>query len=125
MPRPDPSRIQRQARVTIANAGETATLRQYISATPGTPRFGAGPTYNYNESLFSGVFAFVTPKEAQAAGGMFQAGQLAVTTESQLSERDEIMWRGTAYRLDGQPIPQNLGGRVLWRSPLKLAGTNG
>jgi len=130
MSRPDPARIQRNALDVIGNAGETATVRQYISGTTGTPKYGAATTFNYIERVVTGLFASTLfgaprPNERDLAGGQAQNADMLFTTTSALGAQDEIIWRGTAYRVAGATMPENLGGRVLFRQPLRLANKTG
>jgi hypothetical protein len=130
MSRPDFERIRRNAAVVLGGAGETATLRRYVSGTTGARRFGGANTYHYTEQIVTGMFAsniFGAPRptERNFAGGQVQDSQLMVTLESAVGARDELVWRGTAYRVAGDAMPEVIGGRVLWRNPLALAGQTG
>jgi len=120
MPRPDATRLQRQIRTIGDSNGETATLRAYVSGVSGTPRYGVGDTQAYMAHTITGLFGFVNAPESLRAGGLTIANQLYVSTETAIGPRDELDWRGTAYRVDGAPVPINLGGRLAWRSPLRL-----
>ena len=122
---PDADRIRRNAAVVFAGAGETATLRAYVSAGAGTPQYGVAGQFYYTTLLITGLFHRISPAESDQPGGQTQAAQFGVTTDRQVGARDEVIWNGTAYRLDGNPTPAHLGGRVLWRSPLRLAGATG
>lgn len=130
MARPDPGRILREAQTIFAGNGETATLRAYVSGTTGAARFGVQDTFNYVSLMITGLFhsgPFGAPlsREQMLAGGVSQFNQLSVTTDSALGARDEILWRGSAYRVDGQGTPVHLGGRTQWRTPLVLAAATG
>jgi len=123
--RPDATRYQRQAR-TIADAnGETATLRAYVSGITGTPKYGVGDTEALFNHTITGLFGFANAQDRLRAGGLTMGdaanASLYVSTETAIGARDELHWRGTAYRVDGQSTPQNLGGRIFWRSRLQLA----
>ena len=121
MPRPDATRLQRQIRNIWDSNGETATLRAYVSGVSGTPKYGVGDTQAYVYRTVTGLFGFSNAPERLQAGGFTVSNQLFISTEEFIGLRDELDWRGTAYRVDGQPIPVNLGGRLAWRSPLRLA----
>ena len=130
MTRPDRDYVRRNARVVLAGAGETATVRQYVSGTTGTPKFGVATTFNYVERTVTGLFASTLfgaprPNERDLAGGQAQNADMLFTTESALGAQDEIIWRGTAYRVAGATMPEVLGGRVLFRQPLRLASKTG
>ena len=120
MPRPDATRLQRHVRTIGDSNGETATLRAYVSGVSGTPRYGVGDTQAYMAHTITGLFGFANAPESLQAGGLTVANQLYVSTETAIGPRDELDWRGTAYRVDGAPVPMNLGGRLGWRSPLRL-----
>ena len=123
--RPDPVRIRNNAAVIFDGAGATASLRSYVSASAGNPRFGVGPGFYYQTLPFVGLFGYLQPQERDQPGGQTQASQFGVTTEFPVKTTDEVIWNSTAYRLDGNPVETRLGGRVLWRSPLKMAGATG
>src|SRR3990167_3111833 len=130
MSRTDPARIHSNALAVIANAGETATVRQYISGTTGTPKFGAATTFNYIERTVTGLFASTLfgaprPNERDLAGGQAQNADMLFTTLSALGAQDEIVWRGSAHGRAGAAMPENLGGRVLFRQQLRLASKTG
>lgn len=125
MSRPDPARIARNAAVIFDGAGEAATLRAYVSASAAQPKFGVGVAYTYVNIPITGLFHRIEPRETDMPGGQTQAAQLGITTDRAVGARDEVLWLGTAYRLDGNPTPITLAGRSLWRSPLKMAGATG
>ena len=132
MSRPDFERIRRNARVVQAGAGETATLRAYVSASAGAgaARFGAQPVQAFTDSIITGLFASdifgaPRPQERDRGGGQIQDSRLMVTTDRSVHARDLLIWRGTAYRAAGESLPQNLGANVLWRTPLQLANPTG
>ena len=78
-------------------------------------------TQNYIALTVTGLFAFKPAMEQLREGGQTIVNRLFVTTETAPGARDELDWRGTAYRIDGQPIPVIIGGRLQWRSPLAMA----
>lgn len=132
MGRPDWERIGRNAGVVFAGAGETAVLRTWVSASAGAgaAHFGVQPPDHFADSLITALFAsdiFGAPRpfERDRAGGQAQEARLQVTTTQPINARDEIIWRGTAYRIAGGAIPQHLGGQVLYRNSLVLAGPTG
>lgn len=129
MPPPDPARIARNSNVVFTHAGETATLRRFASASGGgAPLLGYGPQFNYTNFTITGLFywgGFSQPRERQQAGGQTVDGRLFVATQFAIQQRDEITWRGTAMRVDGDVIPENLGGRFQFRAPLVLASKTG
>ena len=129
MPQIDPYRIARNSNHIFTNAGETATLRRYISASAGSPIYGYGPQNMYFSAFtITGLFYWgghSNPRERLQAGGITTEGKLFVATQFAIDQRDEITWRGTAMRVDGDVIPENLGGRFQYRAPLVVAGRTG
>lgn len=125
--RPDPQRVQAQASVIFAFAGETATWFSFTGTTNNAPRYGAADTFSYTTALITGLFYFrrSPPTENQRPGGQVQEASLHVAAPFPLGARDQLNWRGSAYRVDGSPWPENLGGRVQWNSPLMLANPVG
>lgn len=126
--RPDFQRMQRNAGVVFAGAGEAVQVRTYVSAGAASPQYGVNAAPLYTERTLTALFAASRasegtpmPYERQGAGGQFQGAALMVTTPEPLHARDQLVWRGTAYRVAGESTPQRLGGRVMWRSPLELA----
>src|SRR3990167_2604793 len=132
MGRPDVDRVRRGAQVVRGGAGEPALLRTCVSGGGGNAQYGAGAPLRFTERTITAMFAANVaaqgvpfPTERRLPGGEAQAANLYVSTDEPLNARDELVWRGTAYRIDGSPVPQVLGGRALWRSPLKLADGRG
>ena len=125
MARPDQERIQRAAWAIYDGAGETALLRSYVSGATGAAKYGVHNTFNYLDTTITGLFTFGGPVELAQAGGESYNARLSVTTRSKLHTRDQLIWQGSAWQLDGPPMPEHLGGRILYRSPLKLLGATG
>lgn len=105
-------------------------LRTYVSAGAGAPQYGVNPPDFFIETLVTALFAsdiFGAPRpfERDRAGGQAQEARLQVTLDRPVGARDEIIWRGTAYRVAGDAIPQHVGGQVLYRNSLTLAGPTG
>lgn len=127
MRRPDVDRVNRNFSGIQAGAGETALLRVYVSASAGVPQFGVQAGQAFRDELVTGLFTIPegTPREYQGPGGQAQAAQLQVTLDRAVAARDELLWRGSAYRLAGPAMPTVLGGRTVWRSPLVLAAATG
>lgn len=126
MSRPDFERIKRNANVVFAGAGETALLRTFVSASAGSPQYGVGDSFNYTETIVTAMFAaalFGAPRPTEQAwpGGQTQMADLMMTTDRAIGARDEVVWRGTAYRIAGEAMPEHLGGHIMFRNPLKLA----
>lgn len=126
MPQIDRARIRNNAQLIYQNNGETAILKRYVSASNASPRFGIGTQYYYNQINITGLFAVQQQiREAPQGGGTTTYGQLYISTPNEFSQRDEIVWRGSAYRVDGSIQPENIGGRVQYRAPIVLAARTG
>lgn len=130
MTRPDPTRIARNAQTVFSGAGETALLKSFVSASAGAPLFGVGDQNRFTERIITALFAsnlFGSPRPSERdwPGGLIQNADLMMTTEFSIDARDEIVWRNTAYRIVGAAMPENIGGRVMYRNPLKLASRVG
>lgn len=91
-------------------AGQTATWRQYISASAGVADAGLGDTYYYREQLITGVFGggggdigggqLYANWQTDRPAGMLPAGMLRVVTEMPMRANDELSWNGEKYRVD-------------------------
>lgn len=130
MTRPDVERLRRNAATVFSGNGETATLRTYVSASAGAPQFGVAHGLTYNERIITAMFAsniFGAPRPNERAwpAGLTQNAELMMTTEWPVDARDEVVWRGTAYRVAGAAMPETIGGRVMYRNPLRLAAQTG
>lgn len=123
--RPDFERIRRESQTIFAGAGQTALLRTFVTASAGTPRFGVANSFVYATSLITALFAMVYSKEQDRAGGQTPLGAPMMSTDRLIAPRDEVIWLGTAYRAAGAPMPETIGGRVMWRTPLILANVTG
>ena len=130
MPRPDVDLIRRNSQTVFSGNGETAIVRQYVSGIAGTPKFGVADTLAYTETTITAMFASnlfgaPRPSERNYPGGQAQNAELMMTTELAIGAQSEIVWRGTAYRIAGAAMPQNIGGHVMYRNPLTLAARTG
>lgn len=118
---PNSDRIRNQQADSIFRyAGQTATWRQYVSAVSGNEMLGIGAVYYYREQNVSAVFGqYILPTQAetQGAGGTTIAGMFNVTTRQQLSNRDELIWNGVIYRMEGDSTYSKLGN--VWLTPVK------
>lgn len=121
--RPDWERVQRNAAIIQAGAGETATVRTWVSAGAGSPQFGVQGSDAYTTRIITAMFSRHTPVVMQGAGGEIATSLPAVTLFEPLGLRDEIVWNGTAWRVDGAAIPTHLGGRPMYRHLLRQANT--
>lgn len=114
---PDARRIAGQEADIFRRAGYTATWRQFVSATSGVPAAGLGGSSYYREQTITALFGAGRQPERQVPGGMIAAAELLVTTRERLGRRDELVWRGETYRVDGDPVPAPVTNQ--WISPVK------
>ena len=109
---PNARRQQAQVAEIFRHASVTATWRQYISATTGTPDAGLGDTYHYREQTITaliGLGRLRAPEERQTPAGMLTSGEYQCTTREKLGRRDELIWRGVTYRIESEPIASHIG----------------
>ena len=113
---PNRQRIEGQRRAAIdTHAGYSALWRQYVSASSGNAFAGRGETYHYREQWVTAHFFGVpgapsTITERQRAAGMVTEGKFFVSTPVQLGQRDELVWMGDTYRIEGTPVPAQIDG---------------
>lgn len=130
MSKPDFELIRRNSQTVFSGNGETATVRLYVSGVTGASKYGVADTLAYTETTITAMFAsnlFGAPRptERQYGGGQAQAAEMMMTTNSPIGAQSEIVWRGTAYRIAGAAMPQNIGGHIMYRNPLTLAAKTG
>lgn len=123
---PQTGRIAGQHNAIVQYAGEPCTWRQYVSAASATSGYyaGAGTTRYYREQTITAMFAAPQMgesrfRETQLPGGQVIAGDMVASTPTALGTQDEIIWRGTTYRLEGDAVPIHIGGRVWYRTVLR------
>src|SRR3989304_3387376 len=121
MTRPDSEYIRRQAAVVLAGAGQTAILRTFVSAAGGSPQFGMNEAESFQQRIITGIFRAPSAIERSMPGGFSFGADRLISTDSALASRDEITWQGVRYTVAGSAQIAYLGGRVQYRSPLKLA----
>lgn len=112
-------------------AGQTATLRRYVSASAGVADAGLGDSYYYATFTITGIFGggggqigggqLVANLMMDRPAGMIPAGMLRVVTERPLQADDELTWNNEKYRVDtdSQRSPIN----NMWMSILVRGGT--
>ncbi len=126
MTRPDYQRMRHEATVIYEGAGEVATVKKWIGDATGNPRFGVQNANNYTDLTVTALFKAMQPMIAPSQGGWIQVNALFVTLPFELTPRDQIVYAGSAYRVDGNPDRETFGaGRVLFHHPLKLASVTG
>ena len=125
---PDAKRIQGQMRAIANFAGATAIWRQYISASTGTGSAyfaGGGETFYYREQLITALMRPASQMETPLPAGMVMAGDLLCSTFQKLGTQDEILWNKAIWRIEGDTLPVQLGGRVWYRTILRRGDVTG
>jgi hypothetical protein len=126
MTRPDWELLRRNSEYVYAGAGECMTLRVWVSAGGGSPQYGVQAQNYYTETMLTGLLKQYDPRLAALQGGNTQTDMLFVTLPIEMRARDELVYRGSAYRADGNADPETFGaGRVLYHTPLRLANITG
>jgi hypothetical protein len=111
---PQTDRISRQTRDTIfRHAGQTATWRQYISASAGTPVAGLGDESRYREQTITALFGHLEQPESQTPAGTIITAAVTAVTREQLSRNDELIWRGIEFRIESDPAPAKIAGTFV------------
>lgn len=112
---PNQPRILNQSNTIFQYAGNTATWRQYISASAGVSVAGFGSTPFYAERTITALFAPLPhAPESQQPAGMIVSDEFQVTTKEKLQRQDELRWRGERYRVDSDPSPATLPGTYVF-----------
>jgi hypothetical protein len=123
---PDDRRVFDQWSAIQHWQAETATWRQWVSASSGSGSAylaGSGMVQHYREQMISGLFAMPRAWEGrframQLPGGVEQAGHVLLSTFQPLGSQDQILWRGVTFRVEGDATPVRLGERVWYRAVL-------
>ena len=115
------AQIKQGLSAIMSYAGETATWRQYVSASAGLAEYGLGSSNYYVTRLITGVFNPVKPQEVWQAGGQLMAGDVWVTTFLPLNQRDEINWGGSRYMSISDPKDVTLFGTAASQTVLRRA----
>lgn len=103
----------------LRQAGQTATWRQFVSASDGIAYAGLGDVRHYREQIITALFYqnYQRQPERQTPAGMVAEGAFAVTTRERLGRNDELVWRGVTYRVESDPTPGALAG--AWMTTVK------
>lgn len=107
-------------------AGQTAVWRSYISASAGLDYAGYGDTPFYREQLITALFKAtqgftLTQPELQTPLGMTVDADYLVVTRQQLKQQDELVYRGSAWRIDSDSQPSRMDN--TWINILKRGDT--
>ena len=130
---PQPQRIAQQLGEIMQHNAETGTWRQWVSAGTGNTSAyyaGYGESSYYREQVISGLWAAPQMgesrfRETQLPGGQVMAGDAVLSTVQVFNPRDEVIWRGVTYRIEGDATPIVIGGRVWWRTVLRRGDATG
>jgi hypothetical protein len=115
-----PNRRPNQMGDLYAQAGYTATWRRFASAVTGNVDAGMGETLYYTETTITALLGMnQTPgiRETQQAVGLTVAADIYAVTREPLGRRDELVWRGSTYRIESDPVPGVMAGG--WVTHLK------
>ena len=112
-------RVQADLTDVFRQAGQTATWRQYVSASDGLGYAGLGETQHYREQRITALLyqSYQRQPERQTPAGMVAEGAFAVTTRERLGRQDELVWRGVTYRVESDPTPGAVAG--AWMTIVK------
>lgn len=123
MGRPNFNLLARQQRQIGANVGETAVWQGFVSANSvaaTAAAFGEYGALNYNQRTVTGLFALPPFAKDLFPGGQLLAGDIQATIVDFLPGlNDRITWRGVSYRVESQPVPQQIVGRSAFRMLLR------
>lgn len=103
---PNNQRIGNQMRSNqFQHAGQTATWRQYVSASAGIEYAGYGSTPYYREQTITALFKAtqgftLTQPELQTPAGMTIDADYLVVTQQRLNRQDELIYMGSAWRIE-------------------------
>lgn len=123
--RPDYERLARQQQTINFNVGHTATLRAFIGSEARTPTIGIGDEPQYQTTIITALFAPAKQSEVSVPGGVFREGDIIATLDRRPDGQDEIIWRGTVYRIASDPLPLPLMGNKAWHVHLRRGGATG
>lgn len=121
--RPDRKRLNVNAERIYQYAGVTATWKQYVSASAGIPEAGIGDGQYYRTQTITGQFGTMIglPRigESNGAVGQIMAGMFQVVSRERITRQDEIVYNGSLYRVESDPVPAQLAG--WWVTQIKRA----
>ena len=102
-----------------AAAGFGVTWRRFVSATTGNQDVGQGDTWHYVERRATALFSSAINYEDRRPGGAVFGGGWHVLTPTEPSPRDEFVWRGETYNIEGEPLRSPVS--TQWVTPVKRA----
>jgi hypothetical protein len=113
--------------------GQAVTWRQYVSASTGTSSAyygGGGTTRYYREQTITGLIAAPRMGESRFReysifGGQVLAGDIVVSLPHEMDRQDELIWRGTTYRVESDSTPITQGGTTWYRALMRRGDVTG
>ncbi len=82
--------------------------------------FGEAGAAQYNQRTVTGLFALPPFAKDMWPGGQVIPGDIQATIVDFLPGlNDRIVWRGVSYRVESQPVPQQIVGRSAFRMILR------
>ena len=130
---PNPQRIMEQFGTINQHNAEVVIWQKYLSGSTGTASGywgGGGTTATWHEQRISALWAAPQGgesrfRETQLPGGQAVAGDAIVSTLSPFGPNDQLIWRGTTYRIEGDSVPTHIGGRLWYRTVLRRGVATG
>lgn len=130
---PQPQRIARQFNAIAQMHGQAVTLRQYVSGATGTGSAiyaGHGTTRYYVERPITALFyapslGKVQDRQQQLPAGQVLEGRMVVSLSHPVNNQDEIIWRGTAYRVESDNTPTTFNNATWYRAILSRGDKTG
>lgn len=115
----DPSRAHHQTRNVFQYAGQTATLRTFVSGWTGNAALGLGGGSAYQSRTITALFRenALVQGETQGLGGLIAMAKIQMTTREKVTRNDQLEWRGVDYRIESDPIREPIHG--AWVSEIK------
>lgn len=118
LPDPDLARhFRQQIAESIQFFGSDITLRKFIGVSAGSPEFGIGDTWIYQQRPARAEMRELKPSEIQMVGGQDYQGGYYFTMADRPFPRDEIQFpaqSGLVYRIATEPVPENIGTTLYW-----------
>lgn len=105
--------IREQLSALMERAGQTATLRQYVSASSNAAEYGLQTANTYVQRTITGIFEPLPLREVNTPGGQFQYGDTRVVTFLPLNKQDELTWQGQRWQ-----VVSNAAYHTLWQTAL-------
>ncbi len=129
MPRsfdPDTLRqVQRHMASGMTMFSHSVIWRKYISASAGDPDMGISDKLMYQSRSTQMQLKQLSLEEAQLVGGQDIYGSYEIVTTDPVGLRDEVIYDGETYRVQGLPDHELLGGVIYYRGIIQRASITG